>query len=154
MDRKKLGKPFLASFCWSEDKPTTNFVWCIIYIPYAAGIGEWAHLEASLQINVLHWLPAAIKRGPMDGEAYWWIWHRCTMHSRGVRGLTMKKFSHEKRASAESCECSEGSRLFHRVGGFIDHHRARNRVGRRRISEPQHRLLIMYGDDYTIEQKD
>lgn len=113
MDREKLGKPFLASFCWSEDKPTTNFVWCIIYIPYAAGIGEWAHLEASLQINVLHWLPAAIKRGPMDGEAYWWIWHRCTMHSRGVRGLTMKTFRMKSARQRNRASAAKG------VGSFI-----------------------------------
>lgn len=85
-----------------------------------------AHLEASLQINVLHWLPAAIKRAT-DGEP---SLMDMTMHSRIYAGITMKNFSHEKRASAESWKCNEG-RSFSRVGGFIDHHRNRGRLERR-----------------------
>lgn len=152
MDRKKLGKPFLASFCWSEDKPT---ILCTMYhIHPVCGRHRWVSPSRGEFANQCSTLTTGRNKTRADGWRGVLMDMAWTMHSRGVRGLTMKKFSHEKRASAESCECSEGSRLFHRVGGFIDHHRARNRVGRRRISEPQHRLLIMYGDDYTIEQKD
>lgn len=112
------------------------------------GKHRWAHLEAGLQINVLHWLPAAIK--PMaspDG------------YGRCIHVAYAASWPHNEKLFAWKARVSgimevQRRELFHRVGGFIDHHRARNQGRLEGGSRSQHRLLIMYGDDYTIEQKD
>lgn len=86
-----------------EDKRTTLYT----IIPCTCGRHRCAHLEASLQINVLHWLPAAIKRDRWRARP-WWIMDDAFTYTQH-RMLTMKNFSHEKRASAESWKCNEGS---------------------------------------------
>lgn len=95
-----------------EDKRTTLYT----IIPCTCGRHRCAHLEASLQINVLHWLPAAIKRDRWRARP-WWIMDDAftyTQHRMNSQWKTfrMKSARQRNHGSATKGALSSRGRLY------------------------------------------